>query len=47
MTIERLRRQNQEPMSLQDGMRLAREFGAAKDVGCSSLTGEGVRNVFD
>ena len=45
--IEKLARQEQSPVGIEQGERLARELGAVKYVECSALTQKGLKNVFD
>ncbi|KAJ1680382.1 GTPase Cdc42 [Spiromyces aspiralis] len=46
-TIEKLRKQNQVPISPDRGEKLAMDMGAVKYVECSALTQKGLKNVFD
>ncbi|KAJ6524596.1 small GTPase Cdc42 [Mycena vulgaris] len=44
---EKLARRNQQPITSDQGERLARELGAQRYVECSALTQPGLKNVFD
>ena len=45
--IEKLRRQNQEPISYKDGLDMAKRIGAVQYFECSSLTRTGMNDIFD
>ncbi|KAJ1568879.1 GTP-binding protein Rho1 [Nowakowskiella sp. JEL0078] len=47
ITIEKLRKQNQKPVSTEEGSAVAAKIGAYKYFECSARTGEGVREIFD
>ncbi|KAJ6563319.1 small GTPase Cdc42 [Mycena vulgaris] len=44
---EKFERQTQQPITSDQGERLARELGAQRYVECSALTQQGLKNVFD
>lgn len=46
-TQDRLVKNKQKPVSIDDGEKLARDLGAVKYVECSALTQKDLKNVFD
>lgn len=46
-TIEKLSKNKQKPIAVDNAEKLARELRAVKYVECSALTQKGLKNVFD
>lgn len=46
-TIERLKKQNETPITYHQGLEMATEIGAVKYLECSALTQQGLKTVFD
>ena len=46
-TIDKLADKNQKPISSEEGLEAAKQVGAEKYVECSSLTMEGIKDLFD
>lgn len=46
-TIERLRQQQQQPVTTSEGEAVAQKIGAAEYLECSARTGQGVQQVFE
>ena len=47
VTLENLKQSNISPITTAEGVKLAREINAAAYMECSSLTGKGVKEVFE
>ncbi|XP_048034608.1 ras-related C3 botulinum toxin substrate 1-like isoform X1 [Megalobrama amblycephala] len=46
-TIERLKKENETPITYHQGLEMATDIGAVKYLECSALTQQGIKTVFD